>query len=602
FGKPTRADKLVVPVVPVVPLSKSNRKCFQVHIPLPLPKQLVIFGLGEWKCSETTISVEVVVSADIQAQTIGTLSSQVRCLTWEGDWRPDIVTTAAVKGRRGVYGKLVLTVRGEDGGSVFSSTPVGRRKRPFPEQHSVTDLSGTLHQTAENEMVKTHEVKTLLVSMCHIGSINTNPSRYPNSSELGDSVCFAEIQVNKMYTGDSTAERKPAVWPPAETPGRTGIGKRGQLTWSSEDVDGLTEDEDQAAAPKKKRLRRISSREEMTAEIKKKNRGVSACPSERWSHTMCLIEPDTGVLIGGETSDQNYCEDSLWKLELDGDFWFPMNCSASGPVPPCSQGHTATYDPDTEAVYVYGGLKEGQRCSELHILSTLTWKWRLVTAKGNVPNLAYHSAAFYKKELFVFGGVQPGRSSGDKCCSNALYIFNPEFELWYQPIVEGDRPMQRFGHSATLLSQKLVIFGGRRTAAYLNDLHVLDLGFMEYAAVKSGNMPPLARGFHAALPVSDNRILVSGGCSAIGALQDVHIFNTDTNMWSSVASPLLCLLPRAGHSVIGLGCTIVPDTETQGHSGNATIKCTLLVFGGSDCSGSFYNDTIKCTVEIPGDK
>lgn len=32
--------------------------------------------------------------------------------------------------------------------------------------------------------------------------------------------------------------------------------------------------------------------------------------------------------------------------------------------------------------------------------------------------------------------------------------------------------------------------------------------------------------FHAAVPVSDNRILVSGGCSAIGALQDVHVFST----------------------------------------------------------------------------
>lgn len=31
--------------------------------------------------------------------------------------------------------------------------------------------------------------------------------------------------------------------------------------------------------------------------------------------------------------------------------------------------------------------------------------------------------------------------------------------------------------------------------------------------------------FHAALPVSDNRVLVCGGCSAIGALQDVHVFN-----------------------------------------------------------------------------
>lgn len=33
-------------------------------------------------------------------------------------------------------------------------------------------------------------------------------------------------------------------------------------------------------------------------------------------------------------------------------------------------------------------------------------------------------------------------------------------------------------HSATLMSQKLVIFGGRKTATYLNDLHVLDLGKM----------------------------------------------------------------------------------------------------------------------------
>lgn len=58
--------------------SKSNRRCFQVHIPLPLPKQLVIFGLGEWTCSETTITAEVLVSADVQAQKIGTLTSQTR--------------------------------------------------------------------------------------------------------------------------------------------------------------------------------------------------------------------------------------------------------------------------------------------------------------------------------------------------------------------------------------------------------------------------------------------------------------------------------------------------------------------------------------------
>uniref|UniRef100_UPI003AAF8A55 uncharacterized protein n=1 Tax=Centroberyx gerrardi TaxID=166262 RepID=UPI003AAF8A55 len=518
-------------------MSKSNRRCFQVHIPLPLPTQLIIFGLGEWKCSETTISVEVLVSEEVKAQRIGTLSTQTRCLTWEGDWSSDIVTVAAEKGRRGVYGKILLTMCGE-----------------------IT----------------------------------------PNSSHCGDSVCYAELQADKTETHNSTLENKPPVWPTDKTPRRTVIGKRGHLTWSSEDMDSLTEDMVQASSPKKIMMSRMNSQEEKTVQIKSQCRAV--CPSKRWSHTMCLSDPDTAIVIGGETSDQNYCKDSLWKLELDNDFWFPMNTSTSGPTPPCARGHSATYDPDSKAVFVYGGLREGQRYSELYILNTLTWKWKLVTARGNVPTLAYHSAVFYKKELFVFGGVQPSRHPGDKACSDALYIFNPEFALWYQPIVEGDKPLPRFGHSTTLLSDRLLIFGGRKTATYLNDLHILDLGFMEYAAVKSENMPPLPRGFHAALPVSANRMLVSGGCSAIGALQDVHIFNVDTSMWSSVASPLLCSKPRAGHSIIHLGYSMLTDTEKQKRGEHVSTQCTLLVFGGSDCSGSFYNDTFKCKVEIPADK
>lgn len=43
------------------------------------------------------------------------MHSELRCLTWEGDWSDDIVTEAAEKGRRGVYGKIVLTVCGEVG-------------------------------------------------------------------------------------------------------------------------------------------------------------------------------------------------------------------------------------------------------------------------------------------------------------------------------------------------------------------------------------------------------------------------------------------------------------------------------------------------------
>ncbi|XP_027857368.1 kelch domain-containing protein 2 isoform X9 [Xiphophorus couchianus] len=519
---------------------KSNRRRFQVHVPLPLPKQLVIFGFGDWSCKDTAFSAEVVVSEDVQPQNIGTLSSQIKCLTWEGDWSDDIITVSEERGRRGMYGKIVLKACREDNTSV-SSTSLAQRKLQISGPCSVADLSSSIQETLETETDK--------------------------------------------------------------TPTRTVNNRRARPTWSSDETDSLTEDTDKTPTSKRTKLCSINIREKITEQIKNESREVSACPSKRWSHTLCLSDPDTAVLIGGETSNQNYCEDSLWKLELDSNFWFPMNSSATGPVPPCTRGHTATFDQDSKAVFVYGGLRESQCYSELYILNTLTWKWRLVTvglfenhcswtksiqAKGKVPALSYHSAVFYQKELFVFGGVQPSNGLGDKC-SNALYIFNPEYELWYQPIVEGDKPLPRFGHSATLLGQKLVIFGGQMTAAYLNDLHVLDLGLMEYTAVKCANRPPLPRGFHAAAPVLGNRILISGGRSAIGPLQDVHVFNTDTGMWSSVTCPLLCSKPCAGHSMINL------QTE-QGE--NRNIKCTVLVFGGSDCSGSFYNDTQIFRLEI----
>lgn len=553
-------------------MSKSNRRCFQVHIPLPLPKQLVIFGLGEWECSQTTISVEVLVSTNVQAQIIGTLTSQRRCLTWEGEWNNEIATVAAERGRTGVYGKILLTVCGEqDKDSVFSSTPLVHRQWPFPQRHNETGLSGTIHQSTMNETMT------------------------PHHSTLSDSVCYGDIQVNKVDTSDCSVSNRLQIWPTDKTPRQTVISKRGQLTWSSEDIDSPGEDITQASTPKKRVLSRMNSQEEMAVQIKNDNREV--CPSKRWSHTMCLSDPDTAILIGGETAEQSYCKDSLWKLELENDFWFPINFSASGPVPTCARGHSATFDPNSKAVFVYGGLRENLAYNELYILNTLTWKWALVNTKGNVPTLAYHSAAFYKKELFVFGGVEPSSLSRERNCSNALYIFNPEFGLWYQPIVEGEKPLPRFGHSATLLSQKLIIFGGRKTATYLNDLYILDLGFMEYTAVKCENMPPLPRGFHAALPVSDNRVLVSGGCSAIGALQDVHIFNMNSRTWSSLVSPLLTSKPRAGHSIIGLGCSTTSEKHDE-KIGPVTTHCKLLVFGGSDCSGTFYNDTVKCTVEI----
>ncbi|XP_067311161.1 rab9 effector protein with kelch motifs isoform X2 [Pseudorasbora parva] len=553
-------------------IRNMNRAMYQVQMPLPLPKQLIVFGLGEWSSfsSDSEISVEVLLGPEVKSQVIGTLSPQSRCLIWQGVWTPELLTEATRRGRRGVYAKVTLCITGQVRSSFISSTPRVKRKR-LALNHS-SNPSSTLLSSGES-----HDIT----------------QRSPPEGSVG----CVELGENRMETRENSLPNVQGVWPMDKTPRRSIIGIKG-CVWSSEEPESPWVS-NRFSSPKKRRLCKMSAVDLEDEMVDKHVKSCRAdCPSKRWRHTMCLSDPETAILIGGEADDQASYKDSIWKLEIDNDFWFPMDAS-SEVSPPSSHGHSATFDPESKVVYVYGGLRDGQRYSEIYVLDTITWKWKLVSAKGKIPSLAYHSATVYKKELYVFGGVQPSRCPEGKVCSNALYIFNPEHGLWYQPIVEGDRPLPRFGHSTTLLSNKMIIFGGKKPATYLNDLHILDLGFMEYTAVKYENMPPLARGFHAALPVSDNRVLISGGCSAVGALQDLHLFNIDTSSWTSVASPLLCSKPCAGHSLISLGCTNLRDGRDRRHGKSLSLQLSILVFGGSDCSGTFYNETIKCAVELP---
>lgn len=61
-----------------------------------------------------------------------------------------------------------------------------------------------------------------------------------------------------------------------------------------------------------------------------------------------------------------------------------MDSSVAGPLPPNAQGHSAAFDPESKVIYVYGGLREGQRYSDIYMLDTLTWKWKLINVSDGV--------------------------------------------------------------------------------------------------------------------------------------------------------------------------------------------------------------------------
>uniref|UniRef100_UPI00398E4AE6 uncharacterized protein isoform X2 n=1 Tax=Pristiophorus japonicus TaxID=55135 RepID=UPI00398E4AE6 len=512
--------------------SEHNGSLFHGQLALPLPKHLVIFGFGNWNMytEETFFSVEVSVSPEMKPQRIGMLSSAVRCLVWQGDWRRELTSAGSQRAERGGQGTLCLFLHGQMKRMGFSSsTPVVPAKTHLGLDAALADLMD--------------DISPLFPSF--------TPA-FPLSRAQLEQERSPSLEVPKIHTA---ATRPPLPFStPLKDPGSSNTGAR---------ADHPAQDQE------------------------------TVCPSPRWDHALCLSDPNTAILIGGEGRRKKQCEDGLWKLEIDnGDnFWFPLDTTSTMtiPIPRSVCGHSATYDPDAKRIYVFGGKKDGECFNKVYILDTLTWKWSFVIGKGKVPTLAYHSAVVFQRELFIFGGLFRPPSTAERC-SNALYIFNPEHEIWYQPIVVGERPIPRYGHSATLLGDKLILFGGIRNQVFLNDLHVLDLGFMEYVNVQIRDSPaPRCR--HAAVPLCGNKVLISGGYNLTGALQDLFIFNIDTYSWSSLCHHTLCSVPRAGHSLVYLG---------SNRSGAGTCH-TLLVFGGSDNAGKFYSDTVRVNVELSED-
>ncbi|KAG8006241.1 RING finger protein B [Nibea albiflora] len=323
-------------------------------------------------------------------------------------------------------------------------------------------------------------------------------------------------------------------------------------------------------------------------------------PSGRWGQTLCPIDAQTAILIGGQGARMQFCKDPMWKLCTEDMSWVAAETLAEGPTPEARIGHTATYDPESRRIFVFGGSKNKKWFNDVHILDTQSWKWTMVEAQGKVPPLAYHSCSMFRGELFVLGGVFPRPNPEPDGCSDSLYIFDPHLSIWYQPIVTGDTPSPRSGHSACVMQErKIFVFGGWDTPVCYNDMYMLDLGLMEFSAVKTTGKAPSPRSWHGSAVLSDTKFLIHGGYNGNNALSDTFIFDIDTSSWTEVTLPQLSI-PRAGHSIITMETAghlrFLDESEDAGADGSAVSR-TLLVFGGGDNEGNFYSDLTTVAVE-----
>eukprot|EP00795_Rhopilema_esculentum_P003484 gene3484-1866_t len=250
-------------------------------------------------------------------------------------------------------------------------------------------------------------------------------------------------------------------------------------------------------------------------------------------------------------------------------------------------GHTATYSEASSQIFVFGGSKSKRWYSDVHALDLNTMKWRKLEPTGKPPVRAYHSCTLVYDELLVFGGVYPNPDPMPDGCSNEVYFFNTETNSWYQPIVRGEKPNARSGHSACLVDGLLYIFGGWDAPTCFDDLWTLDIGLMNFTKLEVVGKAPSSRSWHGAMLTSDQQsMLVCGGYNGDQALSDVHVFRIASRSWSQLETN--SNIARAGHKLL----------KRKRHRKDGKVEDSIVVFGGGNNEGDFYNDLLELPMKL----
>ncbi|KAG8939622.1 Negative regulator of mitotic exit [Tulasnella sp. 424] len=176
-------------------------------------------------------------------------------------------------------------------------------------------------------------------------------------------------------------------------------------------------------------------------------------PEVRKSHR-AVIAGRVLVVFGGTEKD-NY----LHFLKLDTREWSKFR--PPGPYPGPRKGHSFIIVDNT--IWLYGGVKAPDRLDDMWCLDLGNdgieqVRWRRIPKKDPWPQArAFHSTVYYDGSLYLFGGWVLQKTLNNL---NDLWRFEISAETWTKVQYHGQAPQPRNGHTATVISDNMFIFGG----------------------------------------------------------------------------------------------------------------------------------------------
>ncbi|KAG0330159.1 hypothetical protein BG000_011819 [Podila horticola] len=175
-----------------------------------------------------------------------------------------------------------------------------------------------------------------------------------------------------------------------------------------------------------------------------------------------------------------------------------------------------------QKLYLYGG--GGHVTNDLHVLDLVTMNWDCVLAQDGVPPTKRygHTAVLWDQYIIIFGGSNEYLEYRDD-----VIVFSLKTKVWSRPDIKGEVPA-RYLHSATVYKNKMYVYGGfakdsKRTYV-LEEMRMLNLETWTWS--EAYQVP--ARYNHSASLIGNKLWIYAGKDEAGQTVSDLHSIDLDT--------------------------------------------------------------------------
>ncbi|CAL1296169.1 unnamed protein product [Larinioides sclopetarius] len=308
-----------------------------------------------------------------------------------------------------------------------------------------------------------------------------------------------------------------------------------------------------------------------------------------------------------------YCFDTdsmeWFEVEYDETTECPKNCRRLSVV---AYGHL---------IFLWGGIDDFLQANPLYCFDTTTLTWSKPAVSGKVPYpRSCHSACVIGHHMYIFGGYHNFSIS----LLNTVYRLDLITFEWEELFTSGIPPEERRFHSACVVDNQIVIFGGMGIdrAGYhytvLDDFSYLDTISLRWVTPKFNGRPPCGRFNHTAVACNDGIYIIGGHRSfskkRINEMNDVWKFSLDTFAWAQITPKGRQPCPRSEHCCVAVGdrlfvfggkstrrsllrnydqCIVHPDLHVLDLSPSLKVLCAIKI---NDCKtdiGRLPNDLKK---------